>query len=122
MRVIPTKLVWDQLCHGTNSVSSVLLIDVKRHVFEQIIQVASTGGYVIEQGRQQRFGWRWLRGGEHTQHPCSNSGRNCLQSSDQVCQKACGVVVPCVQGQPGCRSPAPGQPFADQRGFPKARG
>ena len=55
------------------------------------------GGDLIEQGRQNRFGWRWLRGLERSQHPCSNIRRNPfgstqgkrLQSSDEVSQKAC---------------------------------
>ena len=36
------------------------------------------GGNLIEQGRQNRFGWRWLRGLEYTQHPFSNIRRNRL--------------------------------------------
>ena len=69
------------------------------------------GGDFIEQGRQNRFGWRWLRGLEHTQHPCSNSRRNRLQSSDEVGQKAGGVVIPFVQRQPGDRSRAIRRPI-----------
>src|SRR5438876_11205009 len=42
------------------------------------------GGQVIEQGRQNRRGWRWLGGLEHTQHPFSNRRRDRLQSSDQI--------------------------------------
>ena len=80
------------------------------------------GGDFIEQGRQNRFDWRWLRGLEHTQHPFSNIRRNRLQRSDEVGQKACGVAIPFVQRQPGGRSLATGDPFADQRGFPKAGG
>ena len=45
-----------------------------------------------------------------------------LQSCDEVSQKACGVVIPCVQRQPGDRLRAAGDPFADQRGFAKAGG
>ena len=85
-------------------------------------EIVRDGGDFIEQGRQNRFGWRWLRGLEHTQHPCSNIRRNRLQRSDEVSQKACGVVIPFVQRQPGDRSLATGDPFADQRGFPKAGG
>ncbi len=80
------------------------------------------GGQVIEQGRQHRFGWRWLRGVEHPQHPFSNRGRNRLQRSDEVRQKAGGIVLPFVQRQPGCRSLAPEDPFTDQCSFPKASG
>ena len=60
-------------------------------------EMVRDGGDFIEQGRQNRFDWRWLRGLEHTQHPCSNIRRNRLQSSDEVSQKACGVVIPFVQ-------------------------
>ena len=35
-------------------------------------EIVRDGGDFIEQGRQNRFGWRWLRGLEHTQHPFSN--------------------------------------------------
>ena len=59
---------------------------------------------------------------EHTQHPFSNIRRDRLQSSDEVNQKACGVVIPFVQRQPGDRSLATGDPFADQRGFTEAGG
>ena len=48
--------------------------------------------------------------------------RNRLQSSDEVGQKACGVVIPFVQRQPGHRPVATGDPFADQRGFAEAGG
>ncbi len=63
-----------------------------------------------------------LRGLEHSQHPCSNIRRNRLQSRDEVSQKAGGVVIPFVQRQPGDRSLATSDPFADQRGFAKAGG
>src|SRR5436190_2123538 len=79
-------------------------------------------GDLIEQGRQNRFGWRWLRGLEHTQHPFSNSGRNHPYSSNQVGQKACSVAIPFVQRQPGHLLVTTSDPFADQRGFPKASG
>ena len=85
-------------------------------------EIVRDGGDFIEQGCQNRFDWRWLRGLEHTQHPFSNIRRNRLQSSDEVSQKAGGVVIPFVQRQPGDRSPATGDPFADQRGFAKAGG
>src|SRR2546423_2558829 len=83
------------------------------------------GSNVIEQGRQNRYGWRWLRRLERTQHAFSNSRRNRLQSSDEVRQKACGVVIPFVQRQPGGTGPRSLDsldPFTDQRGFPKASG
>ena len=65
---------------------------------------------------------------EHTQHPFSNIRRNPfdsaqgkrLQSSDEVSQKACRVVIPFVQREPGHRPLVTGNPFADQRGFAKA--
>ena len=34
-------------------------------------EIVRDGGDFIEQGRQNRFGWRWLRGLEHSQHPFS---------------------------------------------------
>ena len=76
----------------------------------------------IKQGRQGRFDWWWLRGLELTQHPFSNIRRNCLQSGDEVSQKACGVAIPFVQRQPGCRPLATGEPSAEERGFTEAGG
>ena len=35
-------------------------------------EIVRDGGDFIEQGRQNRFGWRWLRGLENTQHPFAN--------------------------------------------------
>ena len=46
------------------------------------------GADFIEQGRQHRFDWRWLRGLQHPQHPCSHIGHDRLQSGDDVSQKA----------------------------------
>ena len=63
-------------------------------------EIVRDGGDFIEQGCQNRFGGRWLRGLEHSQHPCSNIRRNRLQSRDEVSQKAGGVVIPFVQRQP----------------------
>ncbi len=80
------------------------------------------GGQVIEQGCQNRFGWRWLRGLERTRYSFPNIRRNRLHSSDKVRQKACGVVLTFVQGQPGSGLSASGEPFADQCSFPKAGG
>ena len=50
-----------------------------------------------------------------------------LQSSDEVSQKAYGVVIPFVQRQPGdadlgFEALATCDPFTDQRGFTKAGG
>ena len=59
------------------------------------------GGNFVEQGCQKQLGWRRLRGMERSQHPCTNIYRNCLQSRDEVSQKAGGVVIPFVQRQPG---------------------
>ena len=82
------------------------------------------GGDLIEQGCQNRFGGRRLRGLQHSQHPFANIRLNGLQSGDEVRQKACGVVVPFIQRQPGDRpgSLASGDPLADQRGLAKAGG
>ena len=41
-------------------------------VVEDEDEMVRDGGDFIEQGGQNRFGWRWLRGLEHTQHPCAN--------------------------------------------------
>src|SRR5579859_8250761 len=78
------------------------------------------GGQVIEQGRQNRIGWRWLGRLERSPYPFPKIGRNRLQSRDEVGQKAGGVVIPFVQGQPGNRSPKSEGPFTEQRGFAKA--
>ena len=95
-------------------------------------KIVRDGGDFIEQGRQQRFSWRRLRGLEHAQHPCAKfrhypfafAQDKRLQCRDEVSQKAVGVAIAFVQRQPGDRSrraPAGhGEPFADQGGFPKA--
>ncbi len=94
------------------------------------------GGDFIEQGRKNRFSWWWLRGLKNTQHSFSNIRHNPfdfappagtsqgkrLQSSNKISQKACEVVIPFIQRQPGDRLPATGDPFADQRGFTKTGG
>ena len=59
---------------------------------------------------------------EHTQHALSNIRGNRVQSGDEISQKACGVVIPFVQRQPGGWSLASGDPFAKKRGFTKAGG
>ena len=59
---------------------------------------------------------------EHTQHPFSNVWGNRPQSSDEVSQKACGVVIPFVQRKPGGRPLASGEPFAEERSFTEAGG
>ena len=41
-------------------------------------EIIRDGGDFIEQGRQNRFGWRRLRGLKHAQHPFSNIRRNRL--------------------------------------------
>ncbi len=43
-------------------------------------EIVRNGGDFIEQGCQNRFSGRWLRGLERTQRPCSNICRNRLQS------------------------------------------
>ena len=47
---------------------------------------------------------------------------NCLQCSDEIREKACGVVIPFIQRQPGDRSLKAGDPFADHCGFTKSGG
>src|SRR3990172_9273624 len=77
-------------------------------------EVVGDGSDFIDQGCQNRFDWRWLRlrSVEHTQHSFSKFGCNSfdfaldnrLQSSDEINQKVCRVVIPFVQRQPGNRS------------------
>ncbi len=59
---------------------------------------------------------------EHTRHPFSDIRRNRLQSGYEAGQKACGVAILFVQRQPGGRSLAAGDPFAEQPGFAEAGG
>ena len=88
------------------------------------------GGDFIQQGRQNRFGWRWLRGLQQTQHTFANMRRNRfdsaqdkrLQSRDEVSQKACRILIPFVQRQPSGRSLGTRDPNACQRRFTKAGG
>ncbi len=64
-------------------------------------EIIPEGDNFIEQGRQNRFARRWLWRLEHTQHPCADTVKDGLQSRNEVRQKACGVIIPLVQRQPG---------------------
>ena len=77
-------------------------------------------GDFIEQGRQYHFGGRWLRGLEHRQHRCPDMRGDRLRSRDEVSQEAREVVILFIQRQPGGRSSATSNPFADQRRFAEA--
>jgi len=63
--------------------------------------------------------WR-LRGLRQSQNLFCKALPNSLQSSDEVSQKAYGVVIRFVRRQPGNRSLAVGDPFSDQSCFAKA--
>ena len=89
-------------------------------VVEDEDEIVRDGGDFVEQGRQDRFGRRGPRGSEDPQHAFSDIRRDRPQSSDEVSQKARGLVVPFVQRQPGGRSPAAGDPFAEERGLAEA--
>jgi hypothetical protein len=78
-------------------------------------EIIRDGGDLIEQGCQDRFGGRRLRGLENPQHPASKICHYLLQCGDEVSQKACGVAIPFIQRQPGDRSIDTGDPFDDQR-------
>ncbi len=78
-------------------------------------------GDLVDYRGQDCLSPRRLRGLKRTQHPFSNIRRYRLQSSDEVSQKAYGVVIPIVQRQPGGWTLATGDPFADQSGLAKAR-
>ena len=66
-------------------------------VVQDKYELVLDNGDFIEQSCQNRFGWRWLGGFERRQHPCSDTGKEGLQSRDEVSQKARGGVIPCVQ-------------------------
>ena len=75
-------------------------------------EVVLDGGYLVEQGREDRLGGRWLWGLERAQDPFSDIRLYRLQSGDEVGQEACGVTVPFVQRKPGGRTPKTGEPLA----------
>src|SRR5919107_3728441 len=89
-------------------------------VVEDENEIVFDGGDLVEQGRQDRFCWRWLGGPEHAQHPFSDILRDRLHSSDEVRKKARRVVIPSVQGQPGGWPVVTGEPFAEKRGLAEA--
>ena len=60
-------------------------------------EIVRDSGDFIEQGSQNRFGGRRLRGLERRQYLFSNIRCNRLQSRDEVRQKARRVVIPFVQ-------------------------
>ncbi len=78
-------------------------------------------GDFIEQSSQNNVVRRWPRGLERAHHPFSDFRRNRLQGGDQVKQKARGIVIPVVERQPGGRSPAACDPFADHAWFCRSR-
>src|SRR5215203_5321595 len=53
------------------------------------------------------------RGLDHAQHPFSYARCNRPQSSGEMGQEACGIVIPFVQRQPGNRSRLGYDPFAE---------
>ena len=89
-------------------------------VVEDEDEIIGNGCDFIEQGCQNHFGWRRLRGLEHRQQPCAHIRLNRLHGSDEVRQEACGVVIPFVQRQPGRLSLAVSDPCADERALAKA--
>jgi len=68
----------------------------------------------VDQRCHNCFGVKRLCGLEHSQNPFSDIRRNCLQHSNEICQEAGWVVISFVQRQPGGRTIAVGEPFADQ--------
>src|SRR5690349_14317830 len=77
-------------------------------------------GDFIEQGRQKRFGWRWLRRLKHIQHLCTHSWRNGLQRRHEVGQKTDWVAIGLIEGDPGYLPVASSDPTAEQGSFAKA--
>ena len=66
-------------------------------------ELLAHGRDLVQEHGQERLGGRRLGGFERSQHPCSDTGRDGLQGCHEVSQKAGGVVIPCVQRQPGNR-------------------
>ena len=99
------RQVFDQKGEGLVDRFGINHVVVVKHEDEAL----RDGGEFVDQGRQQRFGRRRLRGLERSQHTRANARRNPfdfaqgkrLQSRDEVGQKACEVVIPFVQRQPG---------------------
>ena len=60
-------------------------------------KVLRDGGNLVEQGGQKGFDLQRLGRLEHSQHRFSKIRCNCLQSSDEVSQKAGGVVITLIQ-------------------------
>src|SRR4051794_4691106 len=88
-------------------VDNVVVVDNKD-------EILAGGSDFIEQSYENGFRWRWLRGLEYTQQRFGDTGRDRTHSSDEVAQKACGVVIPFVQRQPGHLPLGTSGPGADQ--------
>ncbi len=73
----------------------------------------------VEQRGQYRFGRRWLGRLQPRQKPFTNARCNRLQCPNDIRQKAVNIIIPLIQGNPGGRLLAAGDPFADQGAFPK---
>ena len=91
------RQVFDQKGEGLVDRFGINHVVVVKHEDEAL----RDGGEFVDQGRQQRFGRRRLRGFERSQHTRAKARRNCLQGRDEIGQKACEVVIPFVQRQPG---------------------
>jgi hypothetical protein len=92
-QVHPWRQVLDQ--KGEGIVNRFGIDDVV--VVQDEDEIVRDGGDLVEQDRQNRLGWWWLGRLEHAQHPLSNVRGNRLQSSDEVSQKAVGVLIPNLQ-------------------------
>src|SRR2546429_7053612 len=80
------------------------------------------GGKCIKTRCKKCGGWLGVVGLYHPRPPFPNAMLKLLQSSHEVLQKECGVVLPFAQRQPGHLPVATSHPCADQRGFAKASG
>ena len=97
------RLVFDEEGQGLIDRSGIERMVVIEHEDERI----RDGGDVVEQGCQQRVAGRWLRRLQRSQRPCADTRRNGLQGSDEVGQKARGVVIAGIERQPGHPHPCP---------------
>ena len=94
-------------------VDGVIIVEHEDEIFRH-------GADFIQERRQNRFDGSLLGRLEHRQHFCTDTRLHRLQSGNEIHQEAWKVAIPFVQRQPCRRSPAGGDPFARQGGFPES--
>src|SRR5690606_16018041 len=91
-------------------------------VVEDQYELIPGGGDVIDEGGQDRFDGRGLRGFKGGQYRRPDFRRDRLHGRDEVSQKAARFAIAFIEGQPRDRPASAFDPLANQRRFPETGG